>query len=171
MDQSRTLARPFRRTQPLRWWGAATILPQPDPEGAAPEGITTMTTRTTKPSNEDPNASTAQAVRALIVAPQDAARWEKGRRAGPRPLTMRAQLKVHCVGASPYCPDKRRKRSSFVEPYGYWGQVRFPRACPQRMNSHGKCRTRRQIFVTGKIMPRPVWSGFPLGRHSAFEAI
>lgn len=79
MDQSRTLARPFRRTQPLRWWGAATILPQPDPEGAAPEGITTMTMMTTKPSNEDPNVSTAQAVRALIVAPQDAARWEKGK--------------------------------------------------------------------------------------------
>ena len=37
-----------------------------------------MTMMTTKPSNEYLDASIAQAVRVLIVLPQDAARWKKG---------------------------------------------------------------------------------------------
>jgi hypothetical protein len=130
MDQTQTPAHPFRRTQPPGWWGAATTLPRPDPEAAVPEGMTTRTTRTTKPSNEDPGPSIAQAVRAFILLRQDG-RGGKGRRhSGPRPLTGRApgltsaasmpRPTIRTDAANGY----RSKRSSFVEPYRCWGQVR-----------------------------------------------
>ncbi|PSQ61474.1 MAG: hypothetical protein BRD27_03320 [Bacteroidetes bacterium QH_10_64_19] len=92
MDQSQTPTPPSRRAQPLEWWGAATILRQPDPEGAVREEITTMTMMTTKPSNEYPDASIAQAVRALIGLPQAPARWKTGE----------GSLDIGCLqGASP----------------------------------------------------------------------
>lgn len=74
--------------------------------------MTMMTT--TKPSNEDPDASVARAVRALIVLPQDAARWKKGegsldlgRSQGASPARRPG------VDASPYRSDGRCKRSLF----------------------------------------------------------